>query len=525
MASNDHLIGTTLGTCTLEKRIGQGGMSIVYLARQAHPARYVAVKVLQLPPGRSGEDHNTFLARFRREADIVAKLEHVNIIPIFEYGEHGEIAYLVMPYVSGGSLGQLLARAGKFPLHQAMNYIQQAAAALDYAHARNVIHRDLKPSNFLIYPDGRLVLADFGIARLLSGQPAGSTLTAHGAFLGTPAYMSPEMVRGEPIDHRADIYALGIVLFEMLNGGIPFRGDNAYVIMNKHLREPLPSLHAIDPTLLPTVDAVLQKATAKRREDRYMSAGALAQDVRVAINAAGIPIISSLPLPVSPPLNPEQTLRSTGSSVSRYEPNAVTSSYNRPASVTSSLPQNRQRFWSPLLKTLPLMALLIAGLLIGLQIAGVFAGSPKPPTVINTPMPTILTLAPLPTPTPTPTSIPAPTPTSIPTLTPTEQAQMVVQQYYTDINNQDYQAAYALLTPKFQQGLSYDTFSNGYTQDLRSDVTFDSITENPDGSVTVITTLHVLKTNSQTQTYLWTATVLQQPDGSWKIDHATNHQI
>src|SRR5215467_6608336 len=283
ITGNDDLVGTTLGTCTIIKRIGQGGMSTVYVAHQAHPARNVAVKVLRPRPGRNLTDHNTFLARFRREADIVARLEHINIIPIFEYGEQNQLAYLVMPYLSGGSLSQVLEREGRFPLDQAMNYVQQAAAALDYAHTRNVIHRDLKPGNFLVYPDGRLVLADFGIARIMGNPSVGSSLTMHGAFLGTPAYMAPEMFRGEPVDHLTDIYALGIVLFEMLSGVIPFRGENAYVVMNKHILQPLPSLHTKDFTIPLTVDAVLQRATAKRREDRYTSAGALAQDLQLAI--------------------------------------------------------------------------------------------------------------------------------------------------------------------------------------------------------------------------------------------------
>jgi serine/threonine protein kinase len=493
ITGNDDLVGTTLGTCTIVKRIGQGGMSTVYVARQTHPARNVAVKILRPRLDRSLADQKTFLARFRREADIVARLEHINIIPIFEYGEQNQLAYLVMPYISGGSLSQMLDREGSFPLEQALNYIQQAAAALDYAHARNVIHRDLKPGNFLIYPDGRLVLADFGIARMLGNHSEGSTLTMHGAFLGTPAYMSPEMFRGEPVDHRTDIYALGIVLFEMLSGDIPFRGENAFVVMNKHLQQPLPSLHAKDPHIPLTVDAVLQKATAKRREDRYMSAGALARDLQLAI--LGIPHDE-----LGDYRSGQMQDKSSGllsQETSGYESNAVTSSNHhvQTSDMKPSLPQNRQHFWPTLLKTLPLVVLLIAGL-IGLRIAGVFAGSSQPaPAVI--------------------------TPASIPTLIPTEQAKAVIQQYYADINSQDYQAAYALLSPNFQSSLSYTTFSNGYAQDQRDDVTFDSITQNSDGSVTAVTTLHVLKRDSTTSTYSWTARVVQQPNGSWKIDSAT----
>src|SRR5437667_4370355 len=163
--SDQEMIGQMLGPYRLEAVLGRGGMGLVYLARQTHPARYVAVKVLQFQPEMG--DRPIVLARFQREANTAAMLEHIHIIPIFDYGELAQIAYLVMPYVNGGSLSDVLQRQGKLPLAQALGYLQQAASALDYAHAHGVIHRDLKPSNFLLYPDGRLVLADFGIARVL----------------------------------------------------------------------------------------------------------------------------------------------------------------------------------------------------------------------------------------------------------------------------------------------------------------------------------------------------------------------
>lgn len=516
-SDGSNLVGKVLGTCTLEKLIGRGGMSVVYLARQAHPARYVAVKVLRPPHDMGREDYNAFLARFQREADIVARLEHVNIVPIFEYGEQDQLAYLVMPYISGGSLSQLLAKQGKFSLHQSLNYIQQATAALDYAHAIGVIHRDLKPGNFLVYPDGRLVLADFGIARIVGGnsQPGVSTLTLTGAVVGTPAYMAPEMLRGEPLDAHTDIYALGIVLFQMLSGDLPFRGNNPYVMLNKQMQELLPSLHAMDPAIPPAVDTVVQKATAKRREDRYASAGALAQAFRAAIQTPGAityrnaPILPSSPPPieplpykspppVAPSFNPAQKpvlpASESWSGEATLPENAV-----QPTPLSSMPSTPKRRSWPTLLKTLPILALLIAALLLSLQIGGVFARYFQP----------------------SPTNTPAGTPV----LTPTEQAKMLVQQYYDDINKQDYPAAYDLLTPRFQQSLPYNTFASGYAQDSRDDITFNNITENADGSVTVTTSLHVLRKDSTTKNYLWTAHVVQQPGGGWKIDSATIQKI
>src|SRR2546421_938017 len=215
------LLGQSLGTSTIQRLIGRGGMGAVYVAQQTRPRREVAVKVL-LPalfadqPGRIG-----FLARFRREADAIATLDHINIIPIYEYGEQEQVAYLVMPYVTGGSLHQLLEKWGALPLSKVLPILEQAAAALDYAHTKGIIHRDLKPGNILFHADGRVLLADFGLAKLVkdaqdfdsNGQTA---LTSAGTIIGTPEYLSPEQGTGKLVDPRTDIYSLGIVLFQML---------------------------------------------------------------------------------------------------------------------------------------------------------------------------------------------------------------------------------------------------------------------------------------------------------------------
>src|SRR5947209_1521454 len=214
---NSNLVGKTLGNYRLETLIGKGGMSAVFLAQQLQLERYVAVKVLMPDLIKDNSLYEEFLMRFQREASLIAGLEHPNITPIYDYGKHEDIAYLVMPYLAGGTLRDVLAQRGALPLQEALIYIEQAAAALDYAHAHGVIHRDLKPSNFLLYPDGRLLLADFGIARIMqhNGKASLMTLTNTGTILGTPDYMAPEMIRGGQVDHRTDIYELGIVLFQM----------------------------------------------------------------------------------------------------------------------------------------------------------------------------------------------------------------------------------------------------------------------------------------------------------------------
>ncbi len=288
MANNiGNLAGKALGTCVLERLLGQGGMGAVYLAQQTRPSRYVAVKVLLPNLAMNSEVYQEFLTRFRREADVIARLEHINIMPIYEYGEQEGLAYLVMPHLTGGSLRDVLSRRGALPLPEVLSYIEQAASALDYAHAQGVIHRDLKPANFLLHADGRLVLADFGIARIMEeSNAAGATLTGTGTLLGTPEYMAPEMARGEPVDYRADIYELGVVLYQMISGRVPFSGSSPYAVVAKHVQDPLPLLHQSMP-IPPAVDTVIQKATAKRREDRYASARAMAQDLRNAITGAG----------------------------------------------------------------------------------------------------------------------------------------------------------------------------------------------------------------------------------------------
>lgn len=259
-------------------------MGAVYLARQTRPSRNVAVKVLH--PSHAVDDmlYQEFLARFQREADVIARLEHINIMPIYEYGEHNHIPYLVMPYLTGGSFRDLLAKNGALPLNNATTYIEQAAAALDYAHSHGVIHRDLKPANFLLHADGRLVLADFGIARIIdNSDSAVFSLTRTGTIVGTPDYMAPEMAQGDPIDYRADIYELGVVLYQMLTGHVPFSGSSPYAIVIQHIQKNLPLTHIANPNIPPAVDDVLQKATAKRPAERFVTARAMAQALRKAI--------------------------------------------------------------------------------------------------------------------------------------------------------------------------------------------------------------------------------------------------
>ena len=285
-----ELIGTTLGNCTIERIIGQGGMGAVYLAQQSRPVRTVAVKVLIPASGLDPDQQRTFLERFRREADTVAKLEHNNILPIYEYEEalvDGQrLAYLVMPYVRGGTLRERIDEARRhgqqFDLNTVASYISQIADALSYAHSLGIIHRDVKPGNLLFHQDGRLVLSDFGIVRLI----AMPSLTNAGSFLGTAEYASPEQVSAGELDARSDNYSLGIILYELLTGSVPFTGPNPFAVMSKQLNQPVPSIRKIRPDLSPAIEFVVKKALAKDPKDRYQSAIEMSDDLKAAITPA-----------------------------------------------------------------------------------------------------------------------------------------------------------------------------------------------------------------------------------------------
>jgi serine/threonine protein kinase len=261
-------------------------MGAVYLAQQSRPVRTVAVKVLIPGNDPDADQQSVFLARFRREADTVAKLEHKNILPIYEYAEaivdYQQLAYLVMPFIRGGTLRERIHEMNRggshFDLKLIASYISQVADALSYAHGLGVIHRDVKPGNLLFHQDGRLLLADFGIVRL-KAMPA---LTSVGSFLGTAEYASPEQISTSEIDFRSDIYSLGTILYELLTGNVPFTGPNPFAVMAKKLHDPVPSIRDVRPDLSSALENVVMKALAKNPADRYQSANLMAADLRAA---------------------------------------------------------------------------------------------------------------------------------------------------------------------------------------------------------------------------------------------------
>ncbi len=259
------MIGRRLGgRYDIISRIGTGGMAAVYRARCSFLHRDVAVKILKQDLAQNQE----FLDRFRREARAAASLSHPNVVAIYDVGEDEGLPYIVMEYIEGPTLKELVTKDGPLPVGRALDIMQQVLAALEHAHSHRVIHRDIKPHNILLTKAGMVKVADFGIARAASG----STLEYTETILGTAHYFSPEQARGGFVGERADIYASGVVLYEMLTGRVPFEGDSPVTIALKHINDPVPPASQYNPDLTPAVEAAIMKALHKDRDRRYGSA-------------------------------------------------------------------------------------------------------------------------------------------------------------------------------------------------------------------------------------------------------------
>jgi serine/threonine-protein kinase len=281
--------GTVLGRYRLLEKAGVGGMSEVWKAEDGTLKRTVAVKVILGPVAADP----TFRERFLREARLVAGLEHPNVLPVFDYGtatiDGDDVSYLVMPLVAGGSLKGRV--AGPVPPALAVTWLSAIASALDHAHARGLLHRDVKPGNVLMDSQGRLLLADFGLARSFD---VSSGLTATGTVLGTPLYMAPEQATGSALDGRADQYALAVIAFELLAGRVLFSADSPLGVLHQHVAAPPPLLSSVLPGTAPAVDAVLARGLAKKTADRFASCGefvaALGAALALPMTAATAPV-------------------------------------------------------------------------------------------------------------------------------------------------------------------------------------------------------------------------------------------
>jgi predicted Ser/Thr protein kinase len=270
------MIGTVLsGRYRLEAKLGSGGMSTVYLARDTTLDRSVALKVMH----REMSEQADQLERFRQEARAVAKLSHPNVVAVIDAGEDGGHPYIVFEYVEGETLKQRINRIGALDAQEALAYAIEIARGLTVAHARRLVHRDIKPQNVLIDSEGRAKLTDFGISRQLEQDG----MTATGRVLGTTDYVAPEQAMGHPVDQRSDIYSLGVVLYEMLIGQVPFHADSQVGVAMKHVNEGMPDVQTRRPDLSAAAALVVERATAKDPAQRYQDVGEMIDDLSTAL--------------------------------------------------------------------------------------------------------------------------------------------------------------------------------------------------------------------------------------------------
>src|SRR4051794_25559610 len=276
----DHIIGELFdGRYRLERRIGTGGMADVYLAEDESLGRNVAIKVLA---ERYAEDEQ-FVERFRREAQAAAGLNHPNIVSIYDRGEADGSYYIAMEFLDGRSLKDEIVEDGPLPAPRAIDYALQILQALRFAHRNGVVHRDIKPHNIIVGRDRRLKVTDFGIARAGASQ-----MTEVGSIIGTAQYLSPEQARGQQVRPPADLYSLGVVLYEMLTGRVPFDGDSAVAIAMKHVSENPRPPRELNPSIPPALEQVVLRALAKDPALRYQSADEMAADLERVRRGASV---------------------------------------------------------------------------------------------------------------------------------------------------------------------------------------------------------------------------------------------
>ena len=300
------MVGQMLDHYKMVEQIGQGGMATVYRAMDTRKLVEVAIKVLS--PTLGGDKR--FVRRFRREAQVVSRLKHPNIVPVTDYGEQMGYAYLVMPFIEGDTLYDRMTRRGVTQA-EAARWLGHTAEALQFAHDRGVIHRDIKPSNIMITRDGTAKLTDFGLARMTES----STSLTGSMILGTPAYVSPEQGRGGDVGPRSDQYSFGVILYQISTGRLPFESDTAMGTVLMHMQDPPPPPRQFNPSMSPAVERLILKSLAKVPEDRFPSVAALDDAYQRAVRGDLLPelvVPAPRPLPVArpaPPIVPQPARR------------------------------------------------------------------------------------------------------------------------------------------------------------------------------------------------------------------------
>src|SRR5437879_4101531 len=270
-----------LGRYEISKELGKGAMGIVYLGKDPKINREVAIKTLRFEDEFDADDMKIMKERFFREAESAGRLVHPNIVTIYDAGDDGDISYIAMELLSGTDLKDFSAKGKLLPSNEVIEIVAKVADALDYAHSEGVVHRDIKPANIMRLTDGKIKVADFGIARITS-----QSKTATGTVMGTPSYMAPEQLAGKKVDGRADLFSLGVTLYELLTGEKPFTGESVATLMFRIANEPHPPITSARADLPPAVQAVIDKALEKNPETRYARGADFARDLRAVLTKA-----------------------------------------------------------------------------------------------------------------------------------------------------------------------------------------------------------------------------------------------
>lgn len=372
------------GRYRIEAPLGQGGMSAVYRATDPNLRRTVAIKLIHSHLAADPE----FVRRFEEEAAAVARLRHPNIIQVFDFNHDGATYYMVLEYLPGHTLLEKLEQANQqrqlLSLTETLNIMIPLCEAVAYAHQQGMIHRDLKPANVMINPQGQPILMDFGIAKIVGGE----SMTATGGVIGTVAYMSPEQIRGQKPDNRADIYALGIILYQMISGRLPFQGENTAATMMQHLNAPVPDARQFNQAVPAALVAVIQKALAKEAAQRYQSAAEMAIALRQITGDAAATYFSS-----ASPTVPNQQRPTTGPVQTRPQTGPFVQSMGTIAPSTGPAPTAAKRpAWmipaAAALGFLVLLVCIVAAVLVGQNLLGDKTPTPTPTTFFVASVPT-----------------------------------------------------------------------------------------------------------------------------------------
>lgn len=498
--------GQQLGNYQLMRLLGKGAFADVYLGQHRFLSqRQVAIKILAV---RLDTHDGT---EFQREANQLAALKHPHIVSLLDFSVEGMIPYLVMDYCPGGTLRQRHPRGTRLPLPQVVNYVEQMAQALDYAHAQRIIHRDVKPENMLIGQNGEILLSDFGVATV-----AHATVSMHTQIpSGTVLYMAPEQIQAQARP-ASDQYALAVAAYAWLAGEYPFEGSSSEVI-GKQLTAPPPPLRALLPDLPPAVEAVVLTALAKNPQERFATTRSFAQALAQAANPAissfqvhsDAPVslldLSGPTIPASimstPPARPD-TPR-TPQQIASGRTAETISEAGIQAFPSNRVPWQEEQAWQPVL-TPPaparrgfLRTLILAGVLV-LLLAGAITGVFASGVLGQRPTPAV---------------------TSTPTSSPSQLAQAVIQRYYNDINQRNYQDAYQLWGSSYQSQQTYDQFTAGYANTLRDAITIVQVTPQSDGTVQVQMTINATEQGTSgnvTKVFQGYYTVGQE-QGAWKL--------